>query len=155
MQVRGHKNCSVGMAMALVACSIGAGCRQAGNATTCITELAAPAYPAIAASARLTARGMEALVRLESGQVRDVTHVSPGDAGRADVLFWPEIEKALRRSRFDASCGDRTVTIVFDFVYADPAFRDPPAQERVSFIPPNRIVVATTGRVIDISQPEK
>ena len=155
MQVRGHKNCSAGMVMALVACSIGAACRGAGTATTCITELAAPAYPPIADSARVRAKGIEALVRLENGQVRDITQVYPADVGGADMLFRPEIEKALRRSRFDASCGDRAVTIVFDFVYADPAFRDPPGQERVSFIPPNRIVVATTGRVIDVFQPEK
>lgn len=60
-------------------------------------------------------------------------------------MFAAGIEDAVARSRFDPACGVRVETIYYDFVNVNPEYRDPPDRDRVSFVPPNRIVVASTG----------
>ena len=135
----------------VVSCALSGGCRRGEGARSCLVELAAPAYPHIAVSARVRVTGIQAAVRIQNGQVVDIQQVYPADAARLGPLFKDAVDKAVRRSRFDEGCGDRTEEIIYDFVYADPVYRDPPEQERVSFVPPNRVIVATTGTLINTS----
>jgi len=140
----------IGLLVALGA--LNGGCIATESAPSCVTELAAPAYPSIAARARVRVSGVQAVARIENGHAVDIRQVYPPDATRFEPLFKDAIEQAVRRSKFRETCDDRIETITYDFVYADPAYHDPPDAERVSFVPPGKIVVATTGTTIDFSK---
>jgi hypothetical protein len=141
---------SIGVLVALS--TLNGGCIAAESAPSCIVELAAPTYPLLAARARLRVSGVQAIARIENGHVTEIRQVYPPETTRFAPLFKDAIEQSVRRSTFRDTCHDRTETITYDFVDIDPAYRDPPDEWRVRFVPPNKIVVASTGVTIDFSK---
>jgi hypothetical protein len=135
--------------------ALGPACRQESGPRTCALELAAPAYPSIAYSARVTLKGIQAVVQIKRGEIDSIQQIYPDGGTHLRFLFANDIETAVRRSKFGSACGDRVETIVYDFVGPDPAYRDPADGVRTSFVPPNRIVVASTGVSVQFSTSPK
>jgi hypothetical protein len=96
-------------------------------------------------TAHVTLRGIKARVHLRSGGVDQVELDYPEEQRAQGVLFAKAIEDAVARSRFDPACGSSTQVLQYDFVDDNPEHRDPLGRERVSFVLPNRIIVASTG----------
>ena len=133
-----------------------AACKQASEPKMCAMELAAPEYPPLAFSARLRLHGAQARVHIRSGRVSDVDYIYPSEAVRfGRSLFGPAIENAVRRSKFDPACGDRVETVVYDFVEVDQSYRGAPDRVLTSFVPPNKIVMASTGVSVQTSYESK
>jgi hypothetical protein len=138
------------VALAAVALA-GTACLRSAPAVDCTAYLVAPTYPSIAASARLSVRGIQAAMSIDGGEVRALQLTFPQESDRYSKLFRPAVEDALRRSRFNPECNERTETFTYDFVPAESTDPDPPSTQRVAFRPPNHIVVSITGAVIDVS----
>lgn len=149
--VANRSSCSRLRGVALALCAVlASACGQAPAARSCIVELAGPRYPEIALNARLTLSGIKALVHLRDGRGERVEQVYL-EGARLKPMFESVIEDAVARSRFDPTCGICVETLHYDFVDVNPGYRDPPDRDRVSFVPPNRIIVASTGASVQFS----
>jgi hypothetical protein len=113
---------------------------------TCVERLAIPRYPPIASSARVSVDGLTASVRLAlDGSVQAVVVNSPSSAGSAEKLSYPSVRKSLRASTFRPRCGDRLVSMVFEFRLSAQADEE----GRVAFCHPNRFEVFDTTPLVD------
>lgn len=83
----------------------------------CVRRLQLPAYASIAQSARVMGSLTAATGIAQNGGVQSIAFEGASGA-RPDLVqtvFGPEIEKALKASRFDESCAGRTVRMTFVF----------------------------------------
>lgn len=84
---------------------------------TCVKRLQMPShYPEIAQAARLSFEVTAAISLSADGRAQSVAFEGASDAkpGNQD-LFKPMIEKTIRESEFEPSCGQKTVRIVYLF----------------------------------------
>lgn len=83
----------------------------------CVSRLQLPAYSPIAQSARVMGSLTAATTIAQNGAIQSITF--EGASGtRPDLVnafFGPEIERALKASRFDASCAGKLVRMTFVF----------------------------------------
>jgi hypothetical protein len=109
----------------------------------CVQQLELPSFPAIADSARVEA-GVSAAVRLANdGSVENVSMQTTSGMDYAGKLFFPSVEKAMKASKFMASCAGSTVHIAFDFPFPTRSETGETVQT-VRFMHPNRFEVALT-----------
>ena len=104
----------------------------------CVTRLRLPVYPPIAQSARVGPSMTVAVSLSDDGSPRSVTFEDVSVSGlRPDLverMFRPAIEGAMKESRFEPTCGGKTVRLVFSFQIG----RD---IEKVYFLSPNRFEI--------------
>jgi hypothetical protein len=129
----------------LVPCSLAAQDAPSSAAgLTCIERLEMPQFPRIAQALRVRPDIEASLILKVDGSV-ETTRLSSSAPASVVKLFEPEINRAIRSSRFSANCTTRVVTVVFQFRLTgnvDDDFRG------VAFIFPNRFeIVASEPRV--------
>jgi hypothetical protein len=103
-------------------------------APNCVERLVIPQYPISARSAGISSAVDVVLTWIETGKVRWRIET-------AGPHFRPEVEEALRRSKFAQSCPDGPIKIVFDFVVS--GSRRKTFKQEVVFLPPLRFQIRT------------
>ena len=84
----------------------------------CVERLDVPMFPSLADAARLITTLSAAVKVGPDGRAAEVAlQVLAGNAGNGEIFKAP-VDKALRGSKFSVACAGRTVTLVFDFIYA-------------------------------------
>ena len=109
----------------------------------CVQQLELPSYPAIADSARVEAGVSAAVLLANDGSVEKVSVQTTSGLDYAGKLFFPSVEKAMKASKFMASCAGSTVHIAFDFPFPTRSETGETVQT-VRFMHPNRFEVALT-----------
>jgi hypothetical protein len=137
------------LALLLIGASVLSACSKQSAAPTnddkmaCVDKLELPSFPAIADSARVEA-GVSATVLLaKDGTVEKVTMGPTTGLEYAAKLFYPAVEKAMKASTFQASCGGTTVVLAFDFPFPLRSESGETVQT-VRFKTPNRFEIALT-----------
>jgi hypothetical protein len=115
----------------------------------CVERMDVPMFPSIADAARLVTTLSAAVKVGPDGRVADVAfQVLAGNAGNGEIFKTP-VEKNLRDSKYSVTCAGKTVTLVFDFIYATRSERVPGLQ-MVTFVAPNRFEISVAPRVVDV-----
>ena len=106
-------------------------------------------FPSVADAARLITTLSAAVKVGTDGRAADVTfQVLAGNAGNGEIFKTP-VEKNLRDAKYSVTCAGKTVTLVFDFIYATRSERVPGLQ-MVTFVAPNRFEISVAPRVVDV-----
>ena len=127
---------------------------QAGieSPLACVERLDVPMFPSLADAARLITTLSAAVKVGPDGRAAEVAfQVLAGNAGNGEIFKTP-VDKALRDSKFSAACAGRTVTLVFDFIYATrwEKVSGVPGLQMVTFVAPNRFEISVAPRVVDV-----
>ena len=106
---------SLAISLTMTSVSCAPQSQEPSNAA-CVTRLQLPVYPAIAQSALLTKTLTAAVVVANDGSAQSVSFESiSGERVDFAHLFFGTLEQSLKASQFSATCGGRTVRLVFDF----------------------------------------
>jgi len=112
---------------------------------SCVARLEMPDYPAIAQSARIELGVTAAVLLGPDGAAQSISYDSESAFKDWRRIFGAAVEKAVKASKFAASCGGSTVKLAFDFRI--PSSADV-STTRIAFGYPNRFEVSTgAGRV--------
>jgi hypothetical protein len=131
------------LACAAAACASKASTPSNDERMACVDKLELPSFPAIADSARVEAGVSAAVLLAKDGTVEKVTMGPTTGLEYAAKLFYPAVEKAMKASKFQASCGGNTVLLAFDFPFP---LRSESGEtiQTVRFKTPNRFEIALT-----------
>jgi hypothetical protein len=115
----------------------------------CVERLDMPVFPWVADTARLIATLSAAVKVGPDGRAAEVAfQVLAGNAGNGEIFKTP-VERNLRDSKYSIACAGKTVTLVFDFIYATRSERAPGLQ-MVTFVAPNRFDISAAPRKIEV-----
>ena len=98
-----------------------------------------PPYSGIAQRARLRGE-VEAKVILNRDGSVNAVQFAPTSAQASLALFYPDVERALRQSKFSSGCGVEAVTLVFEF-HTPANLRVGDSYRAISFKYPNRFEI--------------
>jgi outer membrane biosynthesis protein TonB len=91
-----------------------------------------PVYPALAEQARITGVLKASVVISPGGSVERSTIEMESGSDTAKRLFSAVVEKAIRASEFDKSCGGKSIRLVFHFTID--ASLDPNGERQAIFV---------------------
>jgi hypothetical protein len=116
---------------------------------SCVERLEIPTYPPLAKQASI-AGALTATVLLTNdasvGRISSEWTPQYAPAAKAGAtIVTPVVEKSLRASTFVKSCAGKTVTLVFNFVFAESL---QPREIRFSFGYPNQFWVTTPHAMV-------
>ena len=110
---------------------------------SCVERLEVPTFPGIAEFAQVDTGVAAAVLLAQNGTVEKVSFEVTKGMEYAGKLFYPAVDKAMKASQFAASCGGRTVRLLFDFPLPQRSEGGESIQS-VRFKHPNHFEVALT-----------
>ena len=113
---RGRGIISVATAVFVLGSSLPSIAQDTSN-ISCAALLKMPLYPEVARQAMSTATVAAVITLGSAGMVEklDVETISGTKSSLTKSVFFPEIEKAVNASRFEATCAGKNVRVVFAF----------------------------------------
>ena len=114
---------------------------------TCIEKLQVPSYPPLAAQVRLDGVVVATVIVDKYGRVRDVSLSTEMASPSAKQLFTSAVDNALRLSKYSKGCGDKPITLVFNFGLGDELV--PGGSPNVFFGYPNRFWISAPPNIVN------